>query len=170
MDTSSNTLETLIKYANEQIELENAIQEATTALKALSDKHRVLSEQTVPQLLHEVGISSLTSEKYGKTISIKEDLFASIKDSDIVEAHNWLRANGLGYAIKTNVVTAFNVGEEERANQVLTSLIEQGLTVTLKSAVHGGTLKKLIRENLEGEGDIPQSLFGVYIKEKSVAK
>lgn len=141
-------------------------------LKIAVDNLRRVQEIDLPNAMAAAGVMSFKLLD-GKSITIKEDVYASIpKDERYPAALSWLRDNGFGDVIKNEVKVAFGKGEETQAEELFAMLVEHdwaSKTVTSES-VHSSTLKALIREQLAKGADFPMDLFGAYPTTKAIIK
>mgnify|MGYP003124452208 CR=1 FL=1 len=83
------------------------------------------------------------------------------------QCFDWLRANGGGDLIKSNVEVQFGKDEDEACNQFTKRLRDEKLYYKRAVGVHPATLNKYIQERL-GEGkDVPLEMFRVYTGRKA---
>ena len=137
--------------------------------KTLTADIRRLSEEVIPEMLDELGLSKITTQD-GYNISTTMDVSASIPVDQRPAALNWLDRNGFGDLIKTKVQIHFTRDQRDQAVQTEDQLITQGYNVTLDESVHPMTLKSWIKEQLAEGNNIPMDLFGARQYYKTVIK
>jgi hypothetical protein len=147
--------------AQKQVELEQTIAEKEADVKALKKKLYVLSSDTIPEKMRELGIKGFEMDT-GESLSIKRVVTASISEKNKKAAHKWLVDHGHGDLIKHTVTTKFTRGEEDKAKELVNDLNEAGLNYDVKQAVHAMTLKAFVNEQLTKGNDIDMELLGVF--------
>lgn len=151
---NSDLLAQLTMLANAMVAKEREIEERELALLASKADLRAISEEHIPGLMMEIGVKALTLED-GTSVTVKNDVSASIPAERKEEAFKWLEDNGFGGLIKTEVLVVFGREELEKAVEFYNGLIEQGLQPELKRAVHWQTLNAFLREQIE---KMPQNI------------
>ncbi len=149
--------------------LEKEIEEHETTLKGAKERYRKLTEETIPEALAEMGMSSFKMED-GSSIDIKPFYSASISEARRAEAFQWLRDHGFDDIIKNTVSVRFGRGEAELCDRLLTVLATQGFRSEQAEKVEPSTLKAWVRERVERGDEFPTELFGAYIGKKAVIK
>ena len=149
--------------------LEKEIEDQETELKSLKDKYRKLTEETLPEALAEMGMSSFRMED-GSSIDVKPFYSASISEARRAEAFQWLRDHGFDDIIKNTVSVRFGRGEDELCNRLLATLGQQGFPVEQSEKVEASTLKAWVKERVVRGEEFPMELFGAYIGKKAVIK
>jgi hypothetical protein len=157
-------LDILVKQIDES---ETLIEKLSAQLKEAAEKHTNLTEQQLPELLDEMGLSQVTT-KDGLEVEISENIFAAISEKNQPVAFKWLNDNGHGGLMKRAVTVAFNKGQEDAAHKLMDELRGKFAAVSSKTSVHPSTLKAWVKEALESGIDFPMDAFGVY--KKRVAK
>jgi hypothetical protein len=160
-DSSLESLSVLIqKLLDKQI----IVEEIELTLKEQKREVEILSSETIPLKMQEMGITSTQMED-GSKVSYKDEFFCRIPKDRAEDALNYLRDKGLGDIIKNQVSTSFGSGEDNMAGD-LAGYIQQnyGVTPDVKESVHPSTLKaSLKRRQEEGISD-PEDLFGIFIR------
>lgn len=110
---------------------------------------RRLTEDDIPSLLKEVGLSEVALED-GTKVSVKEDLELSLggRETDPerrARALHWLTAQNLGGIIKTEVAVAFGRNVEKEVIALREALAKMGHDAELHEDVHFQTLKSTIK-------------------------
>jgi len=157
----------IAEHCNKLLETQKKITETEEQLKKLQEVERTLSEQTIPNLMHQAGIELLRlTDK--SSVEIKPFYSARIPASKTDEAFAWLRENGHEDLIKNQVSLEFGMKEDNMAKSVVEELKSKGLNVKQKTSVHPSTLRGFVREQIEEKGkDVPADLFGTYIANKT---
>jgi hypothetical protein len=162
------TLSELVDAGSAQVSLENRIKLLEDELSERQEQLRKLSEETLPNMMAEVGLESFTLLD-GRKIEIANRYYAKLP-ADSYAAFTWLREQGMDGVIKTQVVMDFGKGDDEMVQRIQDVLVEMGITPTVKSTVHHMTLKALVKEQVEKGNPIPLDAFGAGSIRTSVIK
>ena len=136
-------------------------------LKKLKEVETTLSEQTIPNLMQQAGLSLLKLAD-GSSVEVKPFYSARIPASKSDEAFNWLRENGHGDLIKNQVSLEFGMKQDNEAKSIVEELKSKGLPVKQKTTVHPSSLRGFVREQIQDLGkDVPADLFGTYVANKT---
>jgi len=153
----------------EQLNLEESVANAEEYLKSLKKDLQRLSTQTIPDAVSDANLLGDFTTADGTHVTIKPFVSASITKAKAEEAHTWLRDNNFGDIIKNTITT--NAGQDhELVKQALSTLDDLGLSASVKEAVHPGTLKGFIREQVEAGTPVPLELFGAFFGQKTTVK
>ena len=163
-DIINNTgnLDSLAVQVKKLQSLENEI---ITDEKSLKEKKKNLvhvSEEIIPTLLSEMGLSSLKLVD-GSSIDVKPYYGANISEANREKAYDWLRSNGLGDIIKNNITVSFGMNEDNKAAQYANLAKGQGFQPTQKLKVESSTLKALVQERIESGKTMPLDIFNVFV-------
>jgi len=151
--------------AETEIEIANLKEQ----LKKKEDYKTKLSEEVLPSLFSEVGLSELKLSD-GRKIKVSEYYRAAIKVENREAAYTWLRNNGFGDLVKNQVTCSFGRNEDEKASSLISDLNEKGLEPTQREWVEPSTLRAFVREQYESGKEIPMDLLGAYIGHKTTIK
>jgi len=159
-----NDLDSLSKLIQRQLDLDVEIENIEETLKEIKREREVLSSETLPSKMQELGINE-TTMKDGSKVTVKEAFHCKIPLEKIDEAHDYLRNNDLGDIIKNKVATSFGTGEDNMAGD-LVGYIEStyGITPEVKESVHPSTLKATLKKRHEEGLTDPDDLFGIFIR------
>ena len=136
-------------------------------LKKLKEVETTLSEQTIPNLMQQAGLSLLKLAD-GSSVEVKPFYSARIPASKSDEAFDWLRDNGHGDLIKNQVSLEFGMKQDNEAKSIIEELKAKGLPVKQKTSVHPSSLRGFVREQIQDLGkDVPAELFGTYVANKT---
>jgi hypothetical protein len=149
--------------------LEKQISDAEDVLKGHKEQYRKLTEETIPEALSELGMTSFRMDD-GSSIDIKPFYSASISEARRAEAFQWLRDHGFDYIIKNTVSVRFGRGEDELCNRLLGMLGQQGFPVEQSEKIEPSTLKAWVKERVTRGEQFPMELFGAYIGKKASIK
>ena len=138
-------------------------------LKAAKKRHIKLTDEEMPAMLAEIGISSFTLDD-GSTVEIKQTYGASILVKNRSEAFEWLRDKGHDDIIKNTVLCQFGRGEDDLAGAFAAFAQTQGYVPEQKTEVHPQTLRAFVKERCEAGEDFPMELFGAWIGQRAVIK
>ena len=142
---------------------------AATLTAAQKDQSRIELED-LPDLMKELRLKEITLED-GSKVLLTEEVQCSITVANREAAHDWLRENGYGGLIKTDLTLEFGKGEEEEARKLLGSI--QKLTnrpVEVGEGVHHSTLKSFVKERREAGAQLPADLFSIHPFAKATLK
>ena len=152
---------------NKLLETQKKIEATEEELKKLKDVETTLSEQTIPNLMQQAGISMLKLAD-GSSVEVKPFYSARIPASKSEEAFEWLRENGHGDLIKNQVSLEFGMKQDNEAKSIVEELKSKGLPVKQKTTVHPSSLRGFVREQIQDLGkDVPAELFGTYVANKT---
>jgi hypothetical protein len=167
-ETQLSLVSALVK---ELVEVDALIASAESELKALSERKQSIEQKRLPDAMADVGFDELKLSD-GSRITIKPEYYASIAGAKKAPALNWLKDNGFGDVIKTELKIVFNKGENSEAMELFTNIAEDypDNKMELAEAVHASTLKSLVKEQFESGSPMPEDLFGVYIINRAVVK
>ena len=154
----------LSKLIQRQMQLDTMIEDMEQSTKELKKERDILSQETIPTKMQELGINE-TTMKDGSKITVKEGFHCRIPKDKIEEAHAYLRQEDLGDIIKNTVSTSFGTGEDNMAGG-LAGYIQQnyGITPDVKESVHPSTLKATLKKRHEEGLSDPDDLFGIFIR------
>ena len=155
--------------ATDIAETENEIANLKEQLKKKEEYVTKLSEQVLPTLFSEVGLSELKLSD-GRKLKVSEYFRASIKAENRELAYTWLRNNGFGDLVKNQVTCSFGRNEDEKARSLISDLSEKGLEPAQREWVEPSTLRAFVREQYESGKEIPMDLLGAYIGHKTTIK
>ncbi len=150
-------------------ELDKEIQDLERVLSERKDNYRKLTEESLPEALASLGMSSFQMED-GSSIQIKPFYGASIKAERQAEAFAWLREHGYDDIIKNTVSVRFGKGEDELCARLLQDLKGTGFIPEQAQKVEPMTLKAWVKEQVERGKEFPTELFGAFIGKKAIIK
>ena len=156
----------IAKSCNKLLETQNEIAKLEDRLKTFKTTETTLSEQTIPNLMQQAGVS-LIKLKDGSSVEIKPFYAARIPSSKVEEAFEWLRTNGHGDLIKNNVMLTFGRNQDNEAKSLVAELREKGHNVKQAEKVEPMTLKAFVKEQIQEGKNVPVDLFGVYVASKT---
>ena len=151
--------------AETEIEISNLKEQ----LKKKEDYKTKLSEEVLPSLFSEVGLSELKLSD-GRKIKVSEYYRAAIKVENREAAYTWLRNNGFGDLVKNQITCSFGRNEDEKASKLVSDLNERGYESAQREWVEPSTLRAFVREQYEAGREIPMDLLGAYIGHKTTIK
>ena len=130
-------------------------------LKQLKVNERNLSEEKIPQLMTEIGLTAVILKSGGK-VSIKEDLKCSINNKNRDEVMNFIRKEGDAAIIKNEVSIIFGKGDEKIADRCFEKLDKSYENVSRASTVNTGTFKSMVKELIESGVEVPFKELGIF--------
>lgn len=134
-------------------------------LQRKEDDIRKLSEEDIPELLRECGLTEVRLAD-GTKVTIGDEIDCGITDERKPSALAWLREHNLGGIIKTFVGAAFGRGSEQDARKLLGKLREEGYQAAMTEDVHYQTLKATIKAERAAGREVPAETFSLrpYVK------
>ena len=139
------------------------------SLKEAEEESRRLSEEVIPTLMQQAGVSSIKLDN-GTSVEVSPYYYAKISEDKKAEAFKWLRENDHGDLIKNNVSVSFGKGEDSNAVNLKSELEAKGLVVDQKQDVHWQTLRGFVKEQIEKNKTLPSETFGLYIANRTKIK
>ena len=167
--TAQDNMGKIGAVANDIADTDKEIEQIEDQLKKKKDYKKHLSENVLPNLFAEVGLSELKLAD-GRLIKIGNYYGASIKEDKKQAAYSWLRNNGFGDLIKNQVSCSFGRDEDEKARGLIQTLDEQGYQSSQREWVEPSTLRAFIREQHEAGKQLPMDLLGAYVGQKTTIK
>lgn len=165
-DVSEDALKRLSDLAHRQLELEREIGRLEYQIKELGKHHRKISEEDIPSLLDETGLSEIRLSD-GTKVLVKEDLRVSTTGKHRDAINRWLEETGHDDVIKDEVVAQFGKGEGERAAMLMRAAAEFTDATTRKRYVNPQTFSALLRELMAAGEEVPLEELGAYIQRRS---
>ena len=120
-DLSSDSLADITSECNKLMTLQDEIKKIEERLKELQSQERNLSQEVIPNLLHEVGVSEIKTID-GATVQVKPFIKASITKANQEKAFAWLRDNGFEDIIKNQLAINFKKSEDNMASDIFEDL------------------------------------------------
>lgn len=161
--TSVAALARKIREQEEHVaRLEQSLKDEKKALLKLTDEE-------MPAILAEVGISSMSLDD-GSTVEVKPTYGASILVDKRPAAYDWLRERGYDDIIKNTVACQFGRGEDDQASAFAAFAAQQGFAPEQKTEIHPQTLRAFVKERVEAGDDFPMELFGAWVGQRAVIK
>lgn len=155
--------------AREIRQTEKEIEDLEKDLKARKEKLLKLTDQEMPSLMAEMGISSLTLED-GAVVKVTQTYGASILVENRPKAYDWLRDHGYDDIIKNTVSCQFGRGEDDRAKEFAEFAANSGFAPDQKTEIHPQTLRAFVKERVENGDEFPMELFGAYVGQRATIK
>ena len=155
--------------ATDIAETELEIANIKEQLKAKETYAKKLSQEVLPSLFSEVGLSELKLSD-GRKIKVSEFYTATPLKENRAKVHTWLRDNGFGDLVKNQVTCSFGRNEDEKASSLISDLNEKGLEPAQREWVEPSTLRAFVREQYEAGVELPMDLLGAFIGHKTTIK
>jgi hypothetical protein len=138
-------------------------------LKAEKKALLKLTDEDMPAMLAEIGISSFSLDD-GSQVEVKQTYGASILVNNRPQAYEWLRENGYDDIIKNSVICQFGRGEDDQASAFAAFAQQQGYVPEQKTEIHPQTLRAFVKERVEEGDEFPMELFGAWVGQRAVIK
>ena len=169
INVDTDKVKSISELCNRLLDLQEQARRIEENLKSKNDEIRMLSEQEIPNLMQEAGVSEFKLAD-GSSVSVKPFYAAKIPVSKTDEAFQWLTGNGYGDLIKNTVSLNFGKSEDNLANSLVEDLKSKGHNVSQKKKVEPQTLKAFVKEAIQNGQNVPMDLFGIYISNKTTIK
>lgn len=148
---------------------EEVILDLENVLKTTKAKLLKMTDEELPALMSEMGISSLTLDD-GSVVKVTQTYGGSILVENRPKAYEWLREHGYDDIIKNTVMCQFGRGEDDRAKGFADFAAENGFAPEQKTEIHSQTLRAFVKERIEKGDAFPMELFGAYIGQRAIIK
>lgn len=163
-DVDDTQLLTVISNTAEQLkEALVKVRQIEGDLAAATHEAKTLAERTLPELMLRAKMESFRTST-GLDITISETVRATIGKDNKPDALDWLRTNGYGALIKTNVKVEFTAGKEAEALKLYeeVSKLNTPSNVAVASDVHSSTFAAWATRRLQEGVELPPELFKVF--------
>jgi hypothetical protein len=160
---------TVASLARDIRSTEEVISDLEEVLKTTKAKLLKLTDEDLPALMEEMGISSLTLDD-GSVVKVTRTYGGSILVENRPKAYEWLREHGYDDIIKNTVMCQFGRGEDDRAKGFADFAAENGFAPEQKTEIHSQTLRAFVKERIEKGDAFPMELFGAYIGQRAIIK
>ena len=138
---------------------------AEAHLQTCKQAEEQLLNKDIPELLAKMRLDECTTAS-GIQVKVKREIKASLPGHDRVDARmgalRWLIEQGHGGVIKNQVTVTLDRGEDNRAEELVVKLSDQGYAVVSQKDVHASTLGALVRELVAGGKIVPRNLFNLF--------
>lgn len=148
---SEEKLSRLANLAIEMRKIENEIEATEAKLVELKSNLRKVSEDHIPSLMDEIGISKITLSN-GLKLSTK--FFASGKVLDD-QVYDWFEKEGFADIVKCVLTVNTRRIEKQDLAPVKAVLREMGLEFGEKDSIHYQTMSSWLRERIEAGMSLP---------------
>tara|TARA_Y100000401_G_C8243119_1_gene184113 strand:+ start:140 stop:721 length:582 start_codon:yes stop_codon:yes gene_type:complete len=145
------------------------IADLESQLKDLKKEHLKLTDEDLPQMLAEIGMSEFKLDD-GSAVTIKQTYGASIRVDNREKAYEWLRQKGHDDIIKNTISCRFGRGEDDQASAFHAFASKEGFPTEQKTEIHSGTLRSWVRERVEKGEEFPMELFGAWVGQRAEIK
>ena len=168
-DVTGPELLDITTLAQNQLDWENRIIQLESDLEHAKEAHRNICEYLLPEAMATCGMKEFKMLS-GAKITVKEDVFASIRKDFIQQAVGWLDDNGLGGIVKDQVAVDFGRGELDSSGKLLEFCKANGMSASEKLSVHPMTLKATVKEMQAKGVEFPDEFFSVGPIRKAIIK
>tara|TARA_R100001594_G_scaffold150592_1_gene212545 strand:- start:965 stop:1516 length:552 start_codon:yes stop_codon:yes gene_type:complete len=170
VEADADQIKTAIVLAEKQSALETDLDKLENQIKEKKKELRHIQEKLLPEALDQLNLTEMVLPHGGKVL-VKSDMSISVPKGRLGEITGWLKENGHGDIIKSEVSVPFGKGQGNMVGHLKSYLDEVGLTCEETQSVASGTLKALLKEQLEA-GDLDKELgfFGAFAWKKAIVK
>ena len=166
---SNEELMVISKLAMDQQDLERRVVQMESDLETVKEGLRNIQEYLLPEAMLSIGMSEFKLSN-GSKITIKNDVYASVRKDFIGNAVAWLDENGLGGIVKDQVAVDFGRGCLRDVDLLMEYCVKAGLNVTEKLSIHPATLKATVKEQLAIGVEFPEEYFSIAPVKKAIIK
>lgn len=166
-----NAMAQLEGMARKMAQLEAEVQSMTEELKRKQAELEGVSQRELPALMDELGLENFTTRS-GLEIKVSQSYHASITKENMPAAKEYLERSGNGGLLKRTLTVFFGRDDEKFAKEFEQELAsrDRPLDVTKTYKVEPSTLRAWVRKSMEAGEDIPQDVFGVFIRRQAEVK
>jgi hypothetical protein len=166
MSPGDNSKALILDLAQKQLSAEARVLTAESELESAKSELNELRMTLLPEALELTGSEtfSFKDEKTGARVKVAMEtkIRAGIsKQVDPARAYDWLEEQGVGGAVKNEVVVVLDAGKTEQAKALQEKLQSDGLQVDHRRNLHHTTLDKILRDKLEEGVDVPEDVFNI---------
>ena len=169
MNATDEQIKTISAKCIELQEKEKDIANKEEELKKAKKDALFISEETIPNLMAEAGVSSLDLAD-GTSVKVTPYYGARISKDRQEEAFQWLRNEGHADLIRNNVGVSFTAGDDAKAQHVLELLKKANYRPVQKQEVNAMQLKQFVRKQTEAGVTLPADLFSIYVANRTKIK
>ena len=147
--------------ADEMHALDKEIAESVLTTKKLTEQHRQIAEEQLPEMFEEVGMQELKTRS-GLPLKLRKKVFASLSKGRKPKAIAWLDENGHGGMVKRNVVIEFDKTRMDKVDALFRLIGKGWPNHRTELDVHSATVKAFVTAQLKDGKAIPMETFGVH--------
>lgn len=155
--TSASVLDDIAALVTVLREQKATVDQLTTALEQATSVHNRLVQVDIPAAMEAAGLTELKI-KDGATLKVKDDVNVYVTVENRPAAYEWLRANGLGTIIKTDLVVDLRALTEEQRSSLLNTCHNDETEYNTTESVHAATLKSSVKDMLAKGFTMPPSI------------
>ncbi len=163
-ENDGNLTIVLRTLADELQAAEENVKRIEEELEVANNLRRDIAEFRIPAATD--GLDGKFELGDGRTLTIKEEIRASIAGDKKVPAIQWMDSHGFGHIVKRQMTFEFGKDDLERAEafkEILKPIMAQ-MKLVLKEnhQVHPATLVAWVKERLSEGDDLPVDIFGIF--------
>lgn len=143
---------------------EEAVEGLQEQLREATERLQKIREHEIPDLMRRFNLQQVKTRS-GILLEVKRKIRAAPPADRRDEAYDWLEAAGEAALIKRNVIVPFGKEREGEAAEFLEATRAQFPDAAIARKVEPSTMSAWVRKRLEGGGDVPVDLFGVFQQE-----
>ena len=152
----------LIQLADELQEAEAKVAQVEEELALAKDQLKDITDIRVPAATD--GLEGKFELSDGRTMTVKEEIRASIAGEKRVPAIKWLDDHEYSHIVKREIVFQFAKGDDESHQKFVEAVkeIDMPLVMMEKFSVHPATLKAFVTEQMKEGVELPKDMFGIF--------
>lgn len=161
-------LSKLAELVQRQYDAEQAVEKANEKLQEANDALRQVSEQDIPNLMDEIGVTSFTTSS-GITVAVDEKMRMSIPKANKNAAIQWFEENGAAALIKRRFIISFGKSEEKWAAKFQRDLNQRKKKVDCvrENDIPIPSAKKFCTDKMAEGVDVPKKTLGIFMQRYS---
>ncbi len=169
---SDDQLKSISGLVERAIKIEDYIADQKEKLEQASQNLNKIIYDLLPEAMEEAGVNLYGLDGTDITVSMGEEVYASITNENKPRAHELVRKNQDGDLIRNEFKIGFGVGEGEAADAIADELRSREIDFDQKEYIHPRTIPGYIRTRIEEEPalrDDPEfiKLFSVHFQKKA---
>lgn len=157
---NQDALKRITSLSNLLLSKKDELEALNEQVKSVAADINCLETVDLPLAMDSAGIESVTVN--GRKISVGKYVHANIPEKHRDKAFEWLRNNGHGSLIKSQVVIFLPRGKDSELSKIEAFLKQHKVEMETKTAVPWNTLTAFCREQLSKGESLPMDLLGVY--------
>ena len=163
---NENKLGRLTALARQMLSIQEEIEDMQVRLKGRQDALDTISEQEIPSLMQEMGAREIKLLD-GRKLKIAPFYSGKITSP---ECYDWLQQEGYGDIVKTNIIVALKMSDEDKAAAVRKLLHDNGIDWDENNGVHHSTLRAWLKDTISSGKPVDRDLFAVFTGWKTTIK
>lgn len=169
-DVTDEDLVGVADLAHLQVAKEKEVTLLEAQLKRAKAELRKVAEIDLPDMMAQIRLSEIVLQD-GQSITIKEDMYATVAKKNKKAAAQWMIDNGQKAIVQNSVSYGFDKGDLDKLQHLTTLLDSSGYDqYSISETMNTGSVKAVIKELLAQGVDVPLELFGAHFVKRAIVK